>query len=157
MCRQSWPLGLCHSSHQAWGGELPCPGSAPVHTGRVEVARLVDAVVRSPSMHDPASGSAHGRAKTHWSCVLTKVWERRLTFLSCYMCICKGRAAVRHTSGCELPGPAHPGCQSMSNVQATCNALWQLVRITASESKGKSCEALLPSPAAHRTGAAQLG
>lgn len=54
------------------------------------------------------------------------------------------------------PGPAHPSCQTMSNMQATYDALWQLVRIRASWRRGKTHEALLPSPAARGAGAAQL-
>lgn len=60
-------------------------------------------------------------------------------------------------SGCENPGPAHPGCQSTNKVQAMSDTLWQLVRVCdASWRREKSHEALLPSPAARRAGAAPL-
>ena len=146
-------LGEASSPTAALGARQP---ACCVCADRAEAARLVDAVLSSPPICQPAPGSANGRVKTHWSRWLTKAWERRLTPLSCYACICKGRAAVRNTSGYERPGPAHPRCQSMNNVQATYDALWQLVRVCISWRRGKSREALLPSPAACRAGAAQL-
>lgn len=86
-----------------WGAHQP---ACSVCADRVDVARPVDAVVSSPPGCQLATGIANGRAKTHWSCWLTKAWERCLTPLSCFVCICKGRAIVRNTSGCEHPGPA---------------------------------------------------